>query len=513
MYLASIDPATFWAHLSWSQFSELPEKSRQLAILPLVGFCDHGMGLPLDAEEVVTSELLRRASLQAAEVLKLLVMPPLRLVAGPQPCNFFGCPPEVVHETILAISRCVQAAGISRLVFLNASPWNEQVIDAASRDVRVALGLQTFVIDLSGLGLSLHPSFPQDRQRFQAMGARILGLDPKPSPRAASAIDGDLRPGFWIQPPPVLPDPALQPERLLAEASGHLASLLAEIDARGPIGARHHSKPRTLPPARPAPAPAVYPFAYRSRYLPGMDRETLESLPGKADALVILPTAAIEQHGHHLPVGVDSILNHAWLERVLNLLPKEAAVYCAPTITYGKSNEHVGFPGTVFTSAKLLQNHLTAIVEQLVKLGFRRFVILNTHGGNSSVLVYTQRELMARLGIRICSMPWTAKVDITDQEREYGFHAGEVETALMLVANEPSVDMSRAVCEFPAKLDDPGELRPENAPAIFSWISKDISNSGVMGDATIATRAKGEVWFEKISACLAASLMDLLRRP
>ena len=226
---------------------------------------------------------------------------------------------------------------------------------------------------------------------------------------------------------------------------------------------------------------------------------------------MLIPTGAIEQHGRHLPVGVDSILGQAWLTHTLPRLPASAPVYVAPPITFAKSNEHVGFPGTIYTSAKILRRLLLALARQLQALGFRHIALLNTHGGNSAVNVYTLREIQETLGLRAGMIASKYRPPISPLEAEYGFHAGHWETALMLAAAPQTVHMENAVCEFPARLEDPGELRPENAPAIFSWISSDISDSGVMGDATLATSADGEAWFSAACANLAEQILARLQ--
>jgi creatinine amidohydrolase len=251
---------------------------------------------------------------------------------------------------------------------------------------------------------------------------------------------------------------------------------------------------------------------YRARYLPAMTRSQLDALPGKASSLVIIPTGAVEQHGPHLPVGVDSILGQAWLDAALPLVPAAMPVYVGPAITYGKSNEHVGFPGTIAISARSLHRLLKVIARQLHALGFRTMAVLNTHGGNSAVLVSTLREIQTETGLNAGMLSWTWKPPITPQEATYGFHAGHWETALMLAAAPHLVHLDRAVCEFPAQLDDPGELRPEDAPATFSWISADISKSGVMGDATKATAADGRAWFALATQALADRIVDLVNR-
>jgi creatinine amidohydrolase len=246
------------------------------------------------------------------------------------------------------------------------------------------------------------------------------------------------------------------------------------------------------------------------RYLPALTREELEQLPNKEHALVIVPTGAIEQHGHHLPVGVDAILGQAWLENVLPRLKPDAPVYVAPPLTYGKSNEHAAFAGTLSLTTSTFRRLLLAVATQLKALGFRQLAVLNTHGGNSAVLVYSLREIQTTLGLRAGVLGWPYKPEQTPQEAANGFHAGEWETSLMLAAADELVDMTKAVCEYPAELSALGELRPESAPATFSWATEDVSVSGVMGDATSATAEKGQRWLNAQSAALARRIEQLL---
>lgn len=513
-WLANAEPTTAWAHQPWTEFDALPQRDRALVILPVHGFADHGLGLPLDAEELAGASLLREAaSLGKSAGLSLRVLPPLRFGLAPYPSTFFGIDPETAHDHVREIAACVRESGFSKLVFFVTSPWHEEWIDAASRDVRVELGLQTFVINLSGLGLNFHPA-SESRAQAQAVVSHVLGKKPSVTTRAADIRDPSFRPGNFRQPSPLALSAELNGAVLAAGAAHHLARLLAEIDARAPLGSAEPRAVVDIPPRRAAldetDTPVHFPLGYRGRYLPSLTRDELDAWPDKDRTLVILPTAAIEQHGHHLPVGVDAILGQAWLAQTLPKLASDARALVLPPITFGKSNEHAGFAGTVFISAKTLRRLLLATATQLRALGFRHLAVLNTHGGNSAVVVYTLREIQTTLGLRAGMINFPYKPDVSPQEAEYGFHAGEWETALMLACAPDLVHMEKATCEYPARLDDPGELRPENAPAIFSWISSDISKSGVMGDATKATRAKGLHWFDLGTTALAKRISELL---
>jgi creatinine amidohydrolase len=255
-------------------------------------------------------------------------------------------------------------------------------------------------------------------------------------------------------------------------------------------------------------SPPTFP-RYRSRYLPAMTAAQIAALPDRAWAPVIVPVGAIEQHGPHLPVAVDSYLAQVWLERFLPLLPSSASCYVSPPITIGKSNEHTGFPGTLTISKDTLRSQLLVIAEQLRIWGFSQMAVLNTHGGNLAVLIYTLREISARLNLRAGLLTSGAPPDVSLQENTFGYHANEVETSLMLAAAGSLVRMDDAVCEYPMKLGETRELRPERAPGTFAWVSQDFGRSGVMGDAPAATVEKGERWIAAAAAGYAQAVERL----
>lgn len=260
-------------------------------------------------------------------------------------------------------------------------------------------------------------------------------------------------------------------------------------------------------------APTPFP-RYRSRYLPALTPAQIASLPDKAWAPVVLATGAIEQHGPHLPVAVDSFLGQVWVTRAAERLPADVPFYVAPPITIGKSNEHVGFPGTLILSKDVLRLQVFAVAQQLKAWGFGVLVILNTHGGNTSVLTYTLREIRAQLGLRAGYLrPKIHFSEITPQEATYGFHANQWESAAMLALARAHTKPEWAVCHYPASINDPGELRPENAPATYSWASQDISPSGIMGDAPAATIEAGERWSNLAADGFAAEIKRWAQDP
>jgi len=126
--------------------------------------------------------------------------------------------------------------------------------------------------------------------------------------------------------------------------------------------------------------------------------------------------------------------------------------------------------------------------------GFRRLALYNTHGGNSSLVDVMARDLRAEFGLRTFSLFGSAGASFTGldpQERKYGFHAGEVETAFLLSATPELVNAAEYTVNYIATLDNPELLLPENSPANFAWLTRDIAPSGVMGDPRPSTAENG----------------------
>lgn len=238
----------------------------------------------------------------------------------------------------------------------------------------------------------------------------------------------------------------------------------------------------------------------------------VEALP-KESTLLVLPTAAIEQHGHHLPLATDTLINNLLLGKALQKLPSDAPVFALPPVCYGKSNEHLGFPGTLSVSASTFMAVIRDIGASVAASGFRRLLLFNTHGGNSALVDVMARDLRAEFGLRTFCLfgsggaPFTG---LNPQERKYGFHAGEVETAYLLSATPELVDTSAYTTNYIADIEQPERLLPEFAPATFSWLTRDIAASGVMGDPTPATAEKGALWIEESATSIASALIAML---
>ena len=237
----------------------------------------------------------------------------------------------------------------------------------------------------------------------------------------------------------------------------------------------------------------------------------VDALP-RETTLLILPTAAIEQHGHHLPLATDTLINNLLLGKALERIPAKLPIYALPPVCYGKSNEHMGFPGTLSVSAKTFLAVVRDVGASVAGAGFRKLALYNTHGGNSSLVDVLARDLRAEFGLRTFSLFGSggARFDgLSTQEQTYGFHAGEVETAFLLNAVPELVHTSEYTANYIARIDQPELLKPEGSSANFAWLTKDIAPSGVMGDPRSATAENGERWSNDAAAHISALLLAM----
>jgi creatinine amidohydrolase len=245
-------------------------------------------------------------------------------------------------------------------------------------------------------------------------------------------------------------------------------------------------------------------FAYLTwKQVDGLPRES---------TLLVLPTAAIEQHGHHLPLATDTLINNLLLGKALSQLDAELPIFALPPVCYGKSNEHIGFPGTLSVSAQTFMAVVRDLGASIAAAGFKKVALYNTHGGNTSLVDVLARDLRAEFGLRTFSLfgsPGAAFDGVSRQERTYGFHAGEIETAFLLHAAPELVHPDQYTSNYIARIDDPELLRPEGSSANFAWLTRDIAPSGVMGDPTAATAAHGEQWSEEAAARIAEILIAM----
>jgi creatinine amidohydrolase len=229
--------------------------------------------------------------------------------------------------------------------------------------------------------------------------------------------------------------------------------------------------------------------------------------------IAVLPVAAVEQHGPHLPVGVDTFIMEGYLRRVAAALPADLPVLFLPIQTIGKSNEHIDFPGTLTLSAETVIRAWTEIGDSVRRAGVRKLVIANSHGGNVSSLDIVARDLRVRHGMLVVTASWH-RFGYPDEvaspaERTHGIHAGAVETSLMM-AFRPDLVRHGELRDFtPASVAIEREFKwlRVTQPIGFGWTAQDNEPAGAMGDAAAATPAKGE----RAADFGAQSFVELLR--
>jgi creatinine amidohydrolase len=233
-------------------------------------------------------------------------------------------------------------------------------------------------------------------------------------------------------------------------------------------------------------------------------------------AVAVLPVAAIEQHGPHLPVGVDAYLNEGYLKRAAQRLPADWPVLLLPPQAIGASDEHGEFPGTLTLSNDVLTAMLTEIGASVARAGCRKLVFINAHGGNNPAIDAAALALRARFAMLAVHASWR-RVGYPDglfstRERAYGIHGGDAETSLMLAFRPDSVKMSEAR-DFASESEAMAkEFRHLSAapPSGFAWMASDLNPHGVVGDAANASAARGEACAEHGVAAFIALIGDVL---
>ncbi len=232
----------------------------------------------------------------------------------------------------------------------------------------------------------------------------------------------------------------------------------------------------------------------------------------RADAIVILPVASLEQHGPHLPVEVDSMLGETVAVRAARKVAERGGhAVVLPVLWTGLSEHHMSFGGTITLGFPAFSAVVEDVCRSVLRHGFKRIVLLNAHGGNENALRTITDELTPKLGAPIVQFTYwyAAAVAIARilETQSALMHACEAETSMMLAVRPELVAMDRVEL---AKANSSPDVSDVVGGGVYRWRTVAArSSSGVIGNPEAATAEKGERLFEAIATALADKLCNV----
>ena len=232
-------------------------------------------------------------------------------------------------------------------------------------------------------------------------------------------------------------------------------------------------------------------------------------------AIAVLPVAAIEQHGPHLPVGVDAFINDGHIARAAAKIPDDLPVLFLPTQMVGVSGEHADYPGTMTLSPETAIRAWTEIGDSVARAGCRKLIVMNSHGGNVPAIDAAALTLRMRWGMLAINASWRRlgypERLFSSRETMHGVHGGDAETSLMLAFRPEAVRMSEArdFSSAAEAMERDFTLLRAKPPLGFAWAASDLNAGGAVGEADKASAEKGEAAAEFGVARFVALLRDV----
>ena len=236
-----------------------------------------------------------------------------------------------------------------------------------------------------------------------------------------------------------------------------------------------------------------------------------------AQTVAVLPVAAVEQHGPHLPLSVDATLLAGVIDAALPLLSADLPVLLLPAQNVGLSTEHLSYPGTLTLSPATLIALWTELGACVARAGVKKLLLLNGHGGNVAAMDIVARELRQRHGLLVYGSSWFNLVDeatnarVAAQEHRFGIHGGEIETSMMLHLAPQLVRMECAQ-HWRSSSQDRAEryaILGNGRSAKMGWAIEDYHPAGAVGNAAGATADAGRAVVEAAGQALAKLLQEL----
>jgi creatinine amidohydrolase len=233
--------------------------------------------------------------------------------------------------------------------------------------------------------------------------------------------------------------------------------------------------------------------------------------------IAVLPLAATEQHGPHLPVGTDIMIAQAYLARVRELLSDDLPATFLPLQPVGISTEHIDYPGTLTLPTEVALKTWMALGTSVARAGIKKIVMVTSHGGNSAAMTLVAQDLRASCGLLAVTTAWSRfgapEGLFPAEELRHGIHGGAVETSIMLARYERHVRADKIADFRPASVAMEKDYRWLSAhrPAPFAWQAQDLHSSGAAGDATLASAEKGEALLDHGARAFCELLADINR--
>lgn len=251
------------------------------------------------------------------------------------------------------------------------------------------------------------------------------------------------------------------------------------------------------------------------KYWKNMNTHDFDNLDPEA-TIAVLPVGSIEQHGPHLPVGVDTDIVWGVVENSLEKIPDDILCLVLPLMPIGKANEHSDFNGTISLSVNTLISLWTEICENVLRTGIKKILIINGHGGQTNVTSIVARDLRIRHDALVVPINWWSvrekPNEFSEEEYMYGIHGGAEETSVMMHLH-PSLVNKDKIDNF---ISNSYKNRKEfpilcGNGTLHAWKASDLHAGGACGDASIASAEKGKEIINNASDSIIKLLQEMRR--